>query len=219
MNPWEAFKEALFPSHVACLACGREAVLEENGLCAECSMGLERFISALPLKGIDGFTAVYIYNDVSSAMVKRLKYAGAKYIAAPLGKAIELPEHWHIDAVVPVPLHKRRIAERGFNQSELIAKAMCRGYGLKMDTGLLIRTADTPHQTRMSGAARKRSLKNAFRASDACAGLDILLVDDVRTTGTTLCECAAALKKAGCNSVYAAAVCFAVPLNKEGYYE
>ncbi len=219
MNLWETVKEALFPSRVACLACGREAVLGDEGLCPECAAGVERFVSAPPLKGVDGFTAVYIYNDVSSAMVKRLKYSGAKYVAAPLGESVELPVSWHIDAVVPVPLHRRRVAERGFNQSELIAKALCRRHGLEMDTGLLIRTADTPHQTRMSGAARKRSLKNAFRASDACAGLDILLVDDVRTTGTTLTECASALKKAGCRSVYAAAVCFSVPHDKEGHYE
>lgn len=215
----EKLLEALFPSRVACLACGREAVLEEDGLCPDCHMGLEYFIAAPPLKGIDGYTSAYIYNDVSAAMVKKLKYTGAKYIAKPLADAIELPADWQIDAVIPVPLHKRRIAERGFNQSELIAKALCKRLGLKMDASLLRRVADTPHQTRMSGAARRRSLKNAFEASGACSGLNVLILDDVRTTGSTLTECAKVLKNAGCGSVYAAAVCFAMPLDKERFYE
>lgn len=211
----EKLLEALFPSRVACLSCGREAVLEGDGLCIDCQVGLERFNAAPPIKGIDGFTAAYIYNDVSAAMIKRLKYSGAKYIAKPLSESIELPPEWHIDCVVPVPLHRKRVAERGFNQSKLIARHLSKRLGLKLDPALLVRTADTPHQTRMTEAARRRNLKNAFKADPSCEGLDILLVDDVRTTGSTLIECAAALKKCGCGKVYAAAVCFSAPGNKE----
>ena len=203
--------DILFPSRVACCACGREAVLDEEGFCIDCRMGLEVFNAAPPLNGISGYTAAYVYNDVSGQMVKRLKYNGAKYAACELARAIKLPKDWKIDAVVPVPLYYRREAKRGFNQSLLIAKHLCKMSGLKLRTDLLVRTKETLPQARMSAAKRKRNLKGSFAADEKCRGLSILLVDDVRTTGSTLMECASALKKCGCEQVYAATACFAEP--------
>lgn len=78
---------------------------------------------------------------------------------------------------------------------------------IRFDTGLLVRKLDTAHQTGLSGAQRRRMLKAAFKADDACSGLSILLVDDVRTTGTTLTECAGELLRHGAKCVYAATLC------------
>lgn len=206
---WGKLLDIVFPRGLACAACGREAVTGEDGLCEECSSGLEPFNAAPVIKGIDGFTAAYIYNDVSGAMVKRLKYNGARYLAKTLADALELPDEWHIDAAVPVPLYKKRLRQRGFNQSELIAKHLCERYSLPLDTTLLQRVLDTESQTMRTGSGRRAALRKAFLASETCRGLDLLLVDDVRTTGATLYECAAELKRKGAAHVYAVAVCFA----------
>ncbi len=204
-------KSLLFPPSLACISCGREALVDEEGFCDTCRQGLELFNAAPPLKNVEDYTAAYVYNDVSSAPVKRLKYNDAKYLAKPLAAVIRIPDQWQIDAVVPVPLYYKHEAKRGFNQSELIAKHLCRRIGVPLDNGLLMRIADTKQQASMSEAGRRRNVKNAFSADEACGGKSLLLIDDVRTTGSTLEECAKELKKAGAARVYAATVCFAKP--------
>lgn len=205
----EIILNALFPDKVVCCSCGREAVVSESGLCRDCGMGLEMFNSAPPIENIEGYTAAYIYNDVSGSMVKRLKYNNARYIAKILADAVKIPEEWDVDVVVPIPLHYKRLAKRGYNQSELIAKHIAARLGLKLDTTMVVRRMNTKQQAKLTEAGRKRNLKDAFIADDRCGGVSILLVDDVRTTGATLSECARALKNCGCRSVYAATVCFA----------
>lgn len=199
----------LFPEKLVCLSCGREAAVNEEGFCAECAMGLEVFNSAPPLEGTDGFTAAYIYNDVSGRAVRRLKYNGRKFLAKPLSEKLSIPGEWHIDAVVPVPLHYKRERERGFNQSGLIARHLAQRLGTRFAPELLTRVKHTARQTDLTVAGRRRNVKDAFEADRACAGLSVLLIDDVRTTGSTLSACAEALKRKGCEKVYAAAVCFA----------
>ena len=206
---------ALFPPDVVCCSCGREAVVDERGLCPDCAAGIEVFNDAPILKDIDGYTAPYVYNDVSARMVKRLKYGGAKHIAKHLADAVCIPAEWEIDAVVPIPLHYRRLRKRGFNQSELIAKHIAERLGLKLGASLVVRRKDTKQQTRLSDAGRRRNIKGAFLADGSCRGMKVLLVDDVRTTGATLCECAKELKACGCEKVYAATVCCVDP-NRKG---
>ena len=201
--------DIVFPKRLVCLSCGREAEVNEAGFCAECALGVELFNSAPPLEGIEGFTAVYVYNEVSSRMVKRLKYQGKRYMAKPLAEKLVIPEDWQIDAIVPVPLHYKRERERGFNQSELIAKHLAKRLGLKLDTGLLARIKNTKQQAELTVAGRKRNVKDAFCADERAEGLNVLLIDDVRTTGATLVSCAEALKRFGCGKVFAATVCFA----------
>ena len=201
--------DIVFPDRLVCLSCGREAEVNEAGFCAECALGVELFNSAPPLEGIDGFTAVYIYNEVSSRMVKRLKYQGKRYMAKPLSEKLVIPDDWNIDAIVPVPLHYKRERERGFNQSELIAKHLAKRLGVRLDTSLLARIKNTKQQAELTVAGRRRNVKDAFCADESANGLNVLLIDDVRTTGATLISCAEALRRFGCGKVYAATVCFA----------
>lgn len=209
----KAILDALFPEKAACFSCGREAVTDGDGFCADCRSGLEVFNAAEPPKFVDGYTAAYVYNDVSSRMIKRLKYNNARYLAKPLADALMIPDHWKIDAVLPVPLYYRREMKRGYNQSELIAKELCERTGAELNAGLLVRTRNTGQQTRLTEAGRKRNVKDAFAADESAKGLSILLVDDVRTTGATLSECAKELKKYGADRVYAITVCCAFEQN------
>ena len=113
--------------------------------------------------------------------------------------------------VVPVPLHPDRIKERGFNQSELMARAFCQRSGLTLMTDVLLRTRHTPHQIGLTAAERRRNVEAAFDASPAVAGQTLLLIDDVYTTGATLNACAAATRQAGAAHVYA--LTLAMPSN------
>jgi ComF family protein len=113
------------------------------------------------------------------------------------------------DALVPVPLHPARRRERGYNQAELLAKAMAAETGFPIIAHELRRIRATPSQTKLDRHARAENVKDAFAlAKDlSFTGLKILLVDDVYTTGATLNECARMLREAGAASVFALTFC------------
>jgi len=107
-----------------------------------------------------------------------------------------------VDGVVPVPLHRRRLAWRGFNQSSELGRAVARTLGVPLWNHALTRTRYTQPQTRLDHKERQANIKNAFAADrDTVRGKRVLLVDDVYTTGATLRECARTLKRAGAAGV------------------
>jgi ComF family protein len=127
----------------------------------------------------------------------------AKPLAALAIRALR--EEPAADVIVPVPLHPSRLRARGFNQSLLIADRLGRHLGRPVCAVDLIRTVATEPQTSLSRRERIRNLRRAFvvRHTDAFAGRRVLLIDDVYTTGTTINECAKALRSAGAASVSA----------------
>jgi predicted amidophosphoribosyltransferase len=112
--------------------------------------------------------------------------------------------------VIPVPLHKAKLRQRGFNQSELIARAALKqrpaALELKLDTAVLARVKATESQTGLTPHQRRENMRGAFAVlrPDAVSGRDILLIDDVFTTGTTASECARVLRRAGAGRVFVA---------------
>jgi ComF family protein len=110
------------------------------------------------------------------------------------------------DAVLPVPLHRRRLRERGFNQALELLRPLAAARGWQVEPGLLRRERDTPHQIGLDALTRRRNLKGAFRADPVVAGARLLLFDDVITTGSTLREAAAELLDAGAAEVQVLAV-------------
>jgi ComF family protein len=116
-----------------------------------------------------------------------------------------LPQGLDADVIIPVPLHPARLRTREFNQSLLLADQLGRHLSRPVSATNLVRTAATEPQTALSRQARLRNLRNAFtiRRPHDLAGKRILLVDDVFTTGTTLNECAKALRKSGSGQVFA----------------
>ena len=106
--------------------------------------------------------------------------------------------------VVPVPLHSGRLRQRGYNQSELLAKGVARTSGIPLDKQLLTRTKNTPPQVASQGREERRSnVDGSFQCQADLSGVSLILIDDVATTGSTLSACAAALKGAGATSVHA----------------
>lgn len=150
--------------------------------------------------------ALFLYEDPLKEVVHRFKYQG-KTACLPSFAAFakNLPQLAEVDGadwIVPVPLHPRRLRERGFNQALLLARAFF-PKDRRVVTNLLVRSRPTEPQTNFNGAARRTNLKNAFYVAKphTVAGKKVLVVDDVFTTGTTVNECARVLKKAGAAEV------------------
>lgn len=112
-----------------------------------------------------------------------------------------------IQVIVPVPLHAARLRERGYNQSELLAREMCQSLGVPLNNTSLQRIRQTRPQVGLGVEERQKNVANAFSCQDeALAGQTILLIDDVWTTGATMNACAATLKANGVISVWGLAL-------------
>lgn len=147
-------------------------------------------------------------------IIHYLKYTKFKKIGYFLGKKLgekinseTKANDLHIDLIVPVPIHKVRERERGFNQAEIISNAISYETDLPVASNLLIRKVYTQSQTQLGINERKKNVENAFvisKESTNLADKDILLVDDVVTTGSTLFNCAKVLKEKGASNLYLA---------------
>lgn len=195
----------LFPSR--CVLCGREGDL----ICEPCRRSFPPRLdpdALLKLSGIRGARAVWPYEGNVGEIVRRYKYNGLRSLAPVL--ASEMAHVFHewspaIDLIVHVPAHPARLRERGFDQSELLARELSR----MTEVGAvpaLIRLRETAVQARaMSAAQRADNVRGVFHVPDPeqLQRARILLIDDVLTTGATLREASRALHRAGVRNVYA----------------
>lgn len=140
-------------------------------------------------------------------VIHKFKYDNFRALASPLARL--LAGYWEarplpVDIIVPVPLHARRLRERGYNQSALLAREMGKFIGLPAVEGALLRLENTPAQVKAINAEmRRENVREAFACCDGVLqGKRILLIDDICTTGATLDSCAKALKRGGADSVW-----------------
>jgi ComF family protein len=179
--------------------CGSPLVAGGRAACGRCRRGLTPLSSSLSLGGYDG---------PLRAVIHELKYHGRRRVAArlaerlaaaPIASALLTRE----TVLVPVPLHPRRRRERGFNQAELLALELGRRLALPVRAACLVRRLDTPSQTGLTAAQRRKNVKDAFAVVRRAqvAGRVVVLVDDVVTTGATLRACARVLLAAGASEV------------------
>jgi len=218
------------PGTLYCVAC-REAVRritpplcplcgqpQENAqVCSRCTSILSERSSHPPIDGIRSLA--YLEGPLRRA-VYGLKYDHIRELAEPLGDMLAnyyqttpLPT----DVIIPVPLHRRRQRERGYNQSALLAQHLGSATEIPVRCDLLQRHRYTRSQTRLTAQQRSRNVKGAFSCAKqpdlakAISGKKVLLIDDVATTGATLRACAQALRNQGARSVWALTVARAAP--------
>lgn len=154
----------------------------------------------------DKAVAAGVYENALAATVLRLKTSPVlhKRISRILHSSFENAGLFSADVLIPVPLSKPRLLERGFNQAEVIADLLARNFGIEVDRFSLIRKTHTPiHRVGMDDRARELSVMNAFelRRPKLIAGRSIVLIDDVLTSGSTASICAKSLKKNGAAKV------------------
>lgn len=186
-------------------ACPRCALPAPGGeICGRCLAQPPSF---------DRTIAVWRYAPYADHLVRALKYRGELALATLFAEALamrvaSLPQ---VDTIVPMPLHRTRLAERGFNQALEIARPLARRLRIPIAHRLVRRTRVTADQTDLSPAERARNVRGAFGCERDLAGRRIAVVDDVMTTGATLDELAAALKRAGAEWVESWVVARTVP--------
>lgn len=176
--------------------------------CAACDLSTSLLFCeacAPTVEAAESGEGAFAYGGAIASAILRLKYSGRSDLAARLGAAMcaRGPAPGEVDLVVPVPLHPMRAAERGFNQSALLARPIARHLGVPLRARTLERIRDTPKQAALDRASRHMNVAAAFRCRDAKAvsGRRVLLVDDVRTTGATMTECRVALEEAGARAI------------------
>jgi ComF family protein len=205
---------AIAPLHAElCSICGERLFTEEgDGLCGLCRRAQPPFAKA---------GAFGSYDAGLRDLIALLKYQGVRPAASVLGRMLgeamlALREHFgeRPPVVIPVPLHAQKLRQRGFNQSELLARAALKSFRMAeaqpfdFDLGALARVRITQSQTGLTSHQRRENVRGAFVVArpDKLRGRDILLVDDVFTTGTTVSECARVLRRAGATRVFVATV-------------
>lgn len=183
-----------------CRTCGH-GVSHDGGLCAGCRAAKPSFTIA---------RSACLYEGALKELIHLYKYRNRRSLATTFSDLIidflrsdDGPSNGS-ELVTFVPLHRRRAAERGFNQSELLARSIAPRLGLPA-VACLDKTKDTRRQNELPRSERLGNLKYAFRARGSAArlfgGLSVLLVDDVMTTGATLDECSRVLMEAGAREV------------------
>ena len=204
-----------------CFLCGVRT--EGMALCAACNAGLPRRPdSACPCCGLPGLNggvcgacaretpafdatlAVFEFAFPVDVMVHALKYQRRLALAEFFGQALLERGAGFVegaDLLVPMPLHPRRLAERGFNQAVEIARPVARACGLPLGLAVVNKLRDLPPQAGLDREARLRSPRGAFGGSTSLAGQRVIVVDDVMTTGATLDELARCLKRQGASWV------------------
>lgn len=225
----DPLRSLFFPAH--CAGCA-QAVPEGDFLCAACEQSVEKIhpprceVCSQPYSGkvpvftcpncagdefhFDCAVAVVRSRGVVRELVHRLKYGKelwlGRVLASWMQEGLQDPrfDGWSPDALVPVPLHPRRLREREFNQAEILCAELARTSGIRV-LSPLTRTRYTTTQTQLDRKGRRQNLRDAFipGKNQDVMNMNLLLVDDVLTTGSTLDACAAVLLEAGASSVRA----------------
>ncbi len=210
------FLGLFFPD--CCLGCQGGLVRGEHRLCTRCLAELP-VVSATDtslverLMAVPGLSQAYaLLHFHNRGMVRNLlhelKYGHHPDIGFQMGLLLaerlkNYEETRNCDMIIPVPLHRKRLRKRGYNQSACLARGLSRGLGISVMEDVLFRTRETSTQTRKSRFARWLNVRLAFEVRNPAriAGKRIMLCDDVVTTGSTLEACAGELIHAGAGSV------------------
>jgi len=206
-----------------CPGCNKKLSPDEKPVCSEC-LSIIMIADEERLKNeykkdfsstkiVKDFYSRYVFeiDKTLQHIIHALKYGKQFKLGVFLGEILAegiKTRNWKIDLILPVPIHHLKKAERGFNQSDFIAKGLSKSLGIPYSTKLIKRTRYTESQTGLHINERAENVADAFKIKNdkKVIGKNFLLVDDVITTGATTLECGKVLVNADANSVYACSV-------------
>lgn len=190
-----------------CLRCGKSLEDSRQEYCRDCRLHPPVFAQG---------RAAFWYRGMEDSM-HRFKNRGRQEYAQFYGDALaqvlaRVQPRWHIQVLVPIPIHRSRMRQRGYNQAALLCRELSQRTGIPVREDLLFRGRKTGYQRALNDEDRRENVKDAFVAAGQewkCEQLSarILLVDDIYTTGSTMNEAARTLLAAGAEQVYALSVC------------
>jgi len=188
----------------ACNVCGIPSVSQHITICEACFKTKQPFSKILYYG---------LYEGTLRKSIHLLKFSGIKRLAKPLSRLLLSLPTPKADLIIPVPLHLKRLREREFNQTALIGYCLSKELKIPIKIDNLIKTKETPPQTSLGRKERLLNVKKAFTSFENVANTDILLIDDVITSGATVSECSASLTKAGAKSVTVLALAHSTPMD------
>ena len=181
-----------------CERCAEPLAFSESGLCAEC-------LQKLPVYDI--CWSPFVYAQPLEWMIQQLKF-NSKLHFAPLLSTLMIRDIGGFlqntplpDVIIPMPLHVRRLRQRGFNQSYMLVKPIAKELNLKIDIDSCQRVRNTEHQTGKNALQRRKNIKGAFTFNNEKAYKHVVIFDDVVTTGSSVIELSKVLKKSGVKRV------------------
>lgn len=200
------FFDLIFPER--CIGCGKDYTI----LCSDCLNKLHH-LNCYSVRGrapIEKFISVLPYSELPRKIILKLKFKKKRSLAVPLAKLMaeiltkELPTYRDY-FLLPVPMHSSRLRDRGFNQAELLSDEIASSLQLESLNKLVTREKKTSFMYNLKSKLREKNIKGAFKLHDPqqLTGKNILIVDDILTTGSTIYELAKLLKKGGAAKIYA----------------
>jgi len=223
--------EVLDLRSIPCVCCNRrrnikDFVIKTNllGICNRCSEKITFSQKGSSFEGsryVSYVISPMIYEGKARNIVGSLKFYHNTEVSKLLDKIFSdfLSEYTHLyefDAIVPVPLSKKRMWERGYNQAELIAQCISNHTGVPIETAA-VRTRHTKRQSGLDAQKRFFNVQGAFNASEIVRQKRIILVDDVRTTGNTMDNCAKAMIDMGAEEVIGITATITIPKTRFDY--
>ena len=200
-----------------CESCWNKISKNQSPFCIKCGMTLPGSAQEKPQCGGCSkkdyvFTRAWstgLYQGILKECIHLLKYGKKVFMAVPLGKLMadfinRYLDLGNIDLIIPVPLHPARLREREFNQSALLAEQINKRFNIPLSLNNLVKTRPTRPQTGLSGKERLANIQLAFKIKNSSlfSEKNVLLVDDVFTTGSTINECSNTLLRSGINNIY-----------------
>lgn len=186
-------------SDAFCMKCGKPIRDARKEFCSDCSRRMPAF---------DAGRSLWVHQEPVSSALYRFKYQNQRYYGKVFADCLykrfqKNLAMWQIDAIVPVPLHRSRFRKRGYNQAEIIALRLSERSGIPVRTDLVYRTGRTVPLKELGPTERKQNLQKAFTVTEAAGSCqNVLIIDDIYTTGATIGTIAGKMKRMGTRKVY-----------------
>ena len=187
-----------------CMKCGKPVISDAQRICRDCETTQHSFNRG---------RAAFCYDETMKDSIYRFKYGRRKEYADYYSNQMVMLmkdqlKSWQPDALIPIPIHKKRFKQRGYNQAQLLAERIAGDTGIPMRADILLRDEDTKVQKNLTAADRQNNLKKALKIGvDVVKLKNIVIVDDIYTTGSTIDAAASILHDAGVENIYFMVLC------------